>query len=143
MESLEPTNHIYITKADDQTAQREGLNMMLMMSHATKHGDQQLVITSDVMNIAEILLIWGLPQLPPAHLAAQALSKYRNKEGDLTQADIKCIIAALLGDSFKERSPGKFIPKYKTTPIAKTSTNATQSDSESESDNDLTEIIGG
>ena len=113
--------------------------MMLMMSHATKHGDQQLVITSDVMNIAEILLIWGLPQMPPAHLAAQALSKYRNTEGDLTQADIKSIIAALSGDSFKERSPGKFIPKYKTTPMAKTSTNATQSDSESESDDDPTE----
>jgi hypothetical protein len=71
---LQPTNHIYIKRADDQTAQRKGLNMMLMMSHATKHGDQQLVITSDVMNIAETLLIWGLPQMPPAHLAAQALS---------------------------------------------------------------------
>jgi transglutaminase/protease-like cytokinesis protein 3 len=101
MESLQPTNHIYIKRADDQTAQREGLNMMLMMSHATKHGDQQLVITSDVMNIAEILLIWGLPQMPPAHLAAQALSKYRNKEGDLTQAEIKSIIAALSGDSLR------------------------------------------
>jgi transglutaminase/protease-like cytokinesis protein 3 len=124
MESLQPTNHIYIKRADDQTAQREGLNMMLMMSHATKHRDQQFVITSDVMNISEILLIWGLPQMPPAHLAAQALSKYRNKEVDLTQADIKSINAALSGDSFKEQSPGKFIPKYKTTPMAKTSTNA-------------------
>jgi hypothetical protein len=101
MESLQPTNHIYIRRADDQTAQLEGLNMMLMMSHATKHGDQQLVITSDMMNIAEILLIWGLPQMPPAHLAAQALSKYRNEEGDLTQADIKSINAALSGDSLR------------------------------------------
>jgi len=54
MESLQPSHHIYIKKTDDLTAQREGLNMMLMMSQQTKHGDQQLVITSDVMNIAEI-----------------------------------------------------------------------------------------
>jgi hypothetical protein len=100
MGSLQPTNHLYIKRADDQAAQREGLMlMMLMMSHATKHGDQQLAITSNVMNTPEILLIWGLPKMPQAHLAAEALSKYRNKESDLTQADQKyhcCAVGRLL-----------------------------------------------
>ena len=139
MESLPHNHHVYIKKDDNKTAQREGLNMMLMMSQQTKAGDQQLVITSDVMNIADILIIWDLDTMPPAHLTAQALTKFNCKGAELSQKDLKQIITALAGDAINDQSSTKATPKHFASPLAKLSKDATISDSDSESDKDSAE----
>ena len=113
--------------------------MMLLMSQQTKHGDLQLVFTSDVMNIAEFLLIFGIETMPLPHLMVQALSQFRFRESHLDQKDLKSIIRALSSDSMQGRTFTKTIPKSKISPMAMSSTNDKESDSESDSDNDRTE----
>ena len=60
MDSLPVWHHIYIKRDDTVAEQKEGLNMLLMMSQQTKAGHQQIVMTHDVMNIADFLLLFSI-----------------------------------------------------------------------------------
>ena len=50
MENLHIQRHIYIKQNDTIAEQREGLNMLLMLSKQTKADDEQPVITHDVFS---------------------------------------------------------------------------------------------
>ena len=60
MESLPIPHNIYKKQNDIIAEQREGLNMLLMISQQTKAGHQQIVMTRDVMNIADFLLLFSI-----------------------------------------------------------------------------------
>ena len=79
MDSLPVQHHNYIKQNDTvaEQTQREGLNMLLILSQQTKAGHQHIVITHDVVNIAYFLLIFGLNEMPPFYLMAQALAQYQ------------------------------------------------------------------
>ena len=110
MDILPVQHHIYIKHNDTVAEQREGLNRLLMMSQQTKAGHQQIVITPNVMNIADFLLIFHLNEMPPSYLMAQALAQYQCQGDDISPGDVGQIIASLSRDSFNDQSPAKSSP---------------------------------
>jgi hypothetical protein len=106
------TSHIYIKEGASKAEQRTGLNMMLTM-HCQSKEESKIMINSDVMNIADVLLIFDLKTMPPAHVMAQGLAHYKIKgSDDIETSDLAIMIRSLSGETFNaSTSPARAIPR--------------------------------
>ena len=96
--------------------------------------EDKIMINSDVMNIADVLLIFDVNTMPPSHVMAQALSHYKIKgPEDIEPRDLAIMIRSLSGDAFNaSTSPARAIPRNLAT--AQSSKLEAEADTESESD---------
>ncbi len=69
--------------------QRTGFNMMLTM-HCQSRDEDKIMINSDVMDIADVLLIFDVITMPPLHAMAQALAHNKMVMGadDIESSDL-------------------------------------------------------
>ncbi len=96
--------------------------------------ENKIMINSDVMNIADVLLIFDLNTMPPVHVMAQALAHYKIKgSDDIETSDLAIMIRSLSGETFNaSTSPARAIPRK----LATAQSPKIEAEAETESDSD-------